>query len=457
MCGIFGLINGTKNRHGNNSICKMFSDGVALNSIRGVDSVGIMQKGPRGIYADRTLGTGMDYARTRSGLAHIDSSDIAMFTVAHNRAATEGSVTLANCHPFEAIGAGENEYIIGVHNGTLHGWKSTADVTQYEVDSEWAINKMLERGHDAFKDFNGAYAFVWSDDREQGVLNIARNSQRPMFIAYVKNQDRMFFASEYQMLTWIAERNNVDLEPEIINLQPGQIYKFNLANPRTFTKTDTPVKVYNAQAATQTHAEKEQNKFVEGLRAMFFPSEKKETKPTTAPVVVNTTGLLASPVTPAVRQPSGPTIVTPGIQLKVSAEEVRISKAAELHQKSVSFEPNMYDEMTRELWGTCTLDGILYSCVMRQVSTGTYTMYRDKDYIPCTVIGASSNADIAVDLKELSLVLSRVPDTHVSVMPTSAMDVNRAGELMAENISKQIEKFQKENEDANSQKNHALG
>jgi asparagine synthetase B (glutamine-hydrolysing) len=427
MCGIFGLINGTKNRGASASICRAISDGIMLNSIRGADSTGLMQRDKKTTYAHRMVANGVDFAKHSSTYNYINDSDSAHFTVVHNRAATEGSVTLDNCHPFEAVTADGDNYVIGVHNGTLTNWKTPGSA--YSVDSDWAISRLSEAGNDAFKEFTGAWAFVWQDDRNPEVLSICRNSSRPMFIAYIKHQDRMLFASEYQLLTWIAERNNLLLEDDIISLAPGKIYQFDIKNPRNFAKIDMPVRVYNSV----DYQEREREKFVAGLKSILFPAKK-----------------------PAVQSSVKPetTALVPTSQY-LSNDEIRIAKVAEVMDSEIKFEPTLYDQQTRELWGACTLDGIIYTCLMRHVTAAMYNDFEKRAFVTCKVIGASASAGDDSTPKELTLILRRTW-TEAPKAKDEDLDTNKAGETMAEVIAENIAKFQKEKEEANDSPTLAL-
>lgn len=424
MCGIFGLINGTKNRTPNASICKAVADGILLSSVRGSDSTGLMQRDSKATYLHRMMGSGAFFVKDGVSYRHIDDSDISIYTVAHNRAATEGSVTLDNAHPFEYMTDDQKNYAIGVHNGTLMGWKNP-DHT-FEVDSQWAISRLAERGDAAFDEFSGAWCFVWSDDRDPTVLKISRNAARPMYFAYVKNQDRMFFGSEHQMLSWITERNSVELEPEIYNIQPGKIYSFDLKNPRNFTKRDAPTKpVVNYR---QQNEEKERTQYIAAVRTILFPTKKAET--VVASAIGITTNLPA--VIPAQRTPSRPPTF-------LTTEEIRTAKVAELFNNECSFESTMYDPHTQELWGSSNIGGILYTGVIRKVSEGEYEAIKNNDSMACTIIGCSTSNSSP---KELILILSRVTN-HMK--PRSFdLEGNRAGEELVVTIAAEIQKFQTE-------------
>lgn len=419
MCGIFGLINGTKTRNGNMGICRLVGDAIAVNSVRGTDSVGLVQMDKKKIYVERRLGNGFDFISASDIGSYVNDADSAVFTLVHNRAATEGKVSLDNCHPFEHMDETTAGYTVGVHNGTLTGWKNSAH--NYDVDSNWAYSRINAAGLDAFKEFNGAYAFVWYDDLTPKVLNFARNFQRPMFVMFTKTGDRMLFASEYMMLAWLADRHNVDLEDRVIELAPGQHYAFNLDNPREFTKTALPYprSSYTAPASSYDYDKARRERVIAEIVGLFEPAKKTEPTPLTA-------------VTPA---PTGPvpsvgTTTTRSTGLLVTPAEARMAKAAELYHKPVTFAAEHYDNTTCELWGTVTIESILYTAVIRRVNQATYDTWKNATTLGCQVVGASSDGDIA-GTKDLSLILSRNVTMNTEVVDTDALEANLAQSIAA--------------------------
>lgn len=112
----------------------------------------------------------------------------------HNRAATRGKVTSANAHPFQY------EHIVGMHNGTLdglsqHDLEKELDM-KFEVDSEAIIVGIAKLGVEKTMSLiSGAWSLVWYDSKAD-TLNFLRNAERPLYLAYTKTFDRLFWASE---------------------------------------------------------------------------------------------------------------------------------------------------------------------------------------------------------------------------------------------------------------------
>lgn len=257
MCGIHLFING-KNR--SNKADDFIAQGFVTNMLRGTDSSGIV--GIDAEKGDLTLQklpiSGMYFPQDKLAQSLIKRAGYKNhLTICHTRAATLGAISQPNAHPFvasdyeEGTGACTRE-LVGVHNGTLVNWKSKKDANLYDVDSEWAMNHILDNGIDAFKDFDGAFCMAWWDSDDWLTLNIARNDQRPLFIAFVEGGG-MAGASEAGMLAWLLERNQMKLDGPIRELEAGQLYKFEVTDPKAFTKQALPaVSRYVAPSTTPT-------------------------------------------------------------------------------------------------------------------------------------------------------------------------------------------------------------
>ena len=119
MCGIVGIIN-TGNKKDINAD-DWFNYAMALNSLRGVDGSGIIVAKDEKTEWINSIETGAGIIRD---LVAADKTAIrtAPVVIGHCRAATAGTVTKENTHPF-AIGN-----IVGVQNGTLdHGYERADD------------------------------------------------------------------------------------------------------------------------------------------------------------------------------------------------------------------------------------------------------------------------------------------------------------------------------------------
>lgn len=212
MCGLVGMLGNI-----NEPEKRMFRDLLMIDQIRGQDSTGIIAiplgannkyGDDNGVIVDKCVGGAME-------LWEYDSSNLYDFRgkilpavkalIGHNRAATYGAVNIDNAHPFQF---GD---IYGAHNGSLTDWYGLDGFTSLEVDSQAVFNTINLRGIDhTWKNFSGAAALTWWDASDETV-NIAKNSERPLHIAYSKDRKTLFWASEAGMITLAASRNKVEL------------------------------------------------------------------------------------------------------------------------------------------------------------------------------------------------------------------------------------------------------
>ena len=241
MCGIHGLVQ--LNNFVNGPACSFIRDGFVAGSLRGMDSSGIFQLDKKfKAYTHKKAIAGPDFIYTKMADRFIKDSDMSRLTVCHVRHATSGKVQEDNAHPFIADCPDGKHWVVGVHNGTLDaGWKQKEGAKDYTVDSEWAISHIATKGYDAFKDFKGAFCFVWWDGRNKDKFYICRNDQRPMHFRLTKNKKQMYFGSEAGMLAWLTERNAVGADSDIYIVEKDKIYEFDLSKETVeWMKTDMP-------------------------------------------------------------------------------------------------------------------------------------------------------------------------------------------------------------------------
>lgn len=247
MCGIHGFIN-TKKKE--NNADDFVTSGFVAGSLRGSDSSGIAVIG----VADKTIDfqklpiMGPMFIQDKYAKSLMVAARTAeTFTICHTRAMTTGKVGYNEAHPFY-VNADTRE-LIGVHNGTLTGWNYRSGANKFSVDSEWALNMIFDKGLEAFKEFNGPYCFVWWDSDDSETLNFALNKDRPMCIAFTEDGN-MAYASEAGMIKWLCDRHSIKIKGAILYLIPDKWYKFPVADPSKFTRTDLPsyVSTYTAPA-----------------------------------------------------------------------------------------------------------------------------------------------------------------------------------------------------------------
>lgn len=214
MCGIAVVLNGRNNTWSSKAALNDFMEQACTTGVlRGRDSTGMFQVDKKGqAYIHKLPIPGAQYAETQRAQAVFRDVDTSIVTVLHHRAATKGAVNYNNSHPFEHWST--DKHLIGVHNGSLTNSYYTHKGKNFTVDSDYALYRIWEEGIEAFKDLNGAYAFVWWEN--DGKLRVACNGQRSFCFAPVKDKNTMLMASEPGMLYWLASRNKIELESIVV-------------------------------------------------------------------------------------------------------------------------------------------------------------------------------------------------------------------------------------------------
>ena len=171
--------------------------------------------------------------------------------VGHNRHATKGaSGEHKNAHPFQ------HGHISMVHNGSLTSWHDLTPTGEtYTVDSE-AICRALELDGPevVIPKLRGDFALVWVNS-ETNTLNFIRNSRRPLAIAMNHATDKMWWASELDMLNWSLNRDTFTRTPvsygEMFELPVGQLLTIPITHSgidlkeRTMASIDVSDSVYS--------------------------------------------------------------------------------------------------------------------------------------------------------------------------------------------------------------------
>ena len=206
MCGIVGTIALTDEVH-YNARQHFLKYALIMDTIRGADSTGIINVSKKfSVQQSRTTMAGNAFVATK-GYKNVAKDG--WCTIGHNRAATAGSVKVANAHPFR-FGP-----ITLVHNGTLYKAGSSLPTfdSKLEVDSmQIALALSLCEPGEAdgvLEQIDGAFALVWTDERDRSI-NMARNANRPLHFAINNAKSLLTFMSDGHMLTTILKSFGTD-------------------------------------------------------------------------------------------------------------------------------------------------------------------------------------------------------------------------------------------------------
>ena len=196
----------------------------------------------------------------------------------HTRSATRGTSTARNAHPFQ------HNHITLTHNGTVGNAYDIVPIgvrpQDVNVDSDivcYAMGTLKEKEDEEqiLEKLKGPFALVWHNARDASV-NIARNEQKPIFLAYLKDENTMLYASEYTTLAHLLERRGMKIEDEIIEPSPLNWFKFHIADLRKYTKRPFVVRHRTRPPSTDTGT-------TDGMRRMNFGRQDTDDYPDPTP------------------------------------------------------------------------------------------------------------------------------------------------------------------------------
>lgn len=221
MCGIFGLVIKAENGLFKDEVNVIGSMAIA-GAVRGLDSVGIFAatKKKEFVWAKDTT-PAQAFLETEAAQSVLkEAYSAGKVVIGHNRAATRGSVTIENAHPFV------HDHLIGVHNGTIYSGLVLKD--EYEVDSEALYAELAQSdASEVFPKINGAFACVWYDQKAN-TINFLRNKERPLHI--LEFERGFLIGSEAGMLQWMAARHNLGIpdKRKLLYFKENVHYSLNL-------------------------------------------------------------------------------------------------------------------------------------------------------------------------------------------------------------------------------------
>ena len=129
----------------------------------------------------------------------------------HGRAATRGSTTVDNAHPFVEDKPNGKGKIILVHNGTLHDYQELDGMKKFDVDSHWLTHCLATHGaKTTFEKVNGPMACIYYDTEEE-TINVFRNIERPLAFVKVKTGEYII-NSELAVLMFLKYQFHLNFE-----------------------------------------------------------------------------------------------------------------------------------------------------------------------------------------------------------------------------------------------------
>ena len=212
MCGQSGVFGIQLNELHKTAALDLFFHNMA----RGVDSSGTAMVQENGtVHIFKELGT-PDMLWEKDRYREIFETPLTAL-MTHNRAATKGTVTRANAHPFR------HRHIIGMHNGTLRTVKKLDDHDKVGTDSEALLRTIANQGLPAaWGKMNGGAAIVYYNKSDR-TITMARNYERPLHVMYIPEEDVVFWSSEAFPLTFLTKKYFSGADSEIVKIKE-QLY-----------------------------------------------------------------------------------------------------------------------------------------------------------------------------------------------------------------------------------------
>ena len=242
MCGIAGYSLRSRSTIGRTLAAQALLAAIAE---RGADAVGYAYRAPEDTYAtvvkQRTPASQL--------LERVSVPDSANQLLVHVRDYTKGHPSIsANNHPVR------HGPVVGIHNGIilnddelLAPHSCARAEPRMTVDSEaiFAIAAHSRNDAHALEHLRGAMATSWVDEREPGVVFVARGSGRPLWVG--EGRDSVFFASTKAALEVVERycdlklRNREVREGTWLALEDGRVARRQRFRPDISYHEDHPL------------------------------------------------------------------------------------------------------------------------------------------------------------------------------------------------------------------------
>lgn len=219
----------------------IFQKLLFLNYFRGRDSTGVIRVGQDNtIRTKKSLLSSPVFLETDHCYEFVSDSlkgaGRPVILMGHTRAATVGSVSIKNAHPFSF------ENVVGMHNGTVN--KIFKHTGEYETDSEALYRNINDYGIDAALNeiarHDSAYALQWID-KQEGTLNFIRNDKRPLWFTFLYNRSTLVWSSDRRHIDFmLAVRGTVlnqqgwdpnNQTEKYFTLNPNELLSFKIGEP----------------------------------------------------------------------------------------------------------------------------------------------------------------------------------------------------------------------------------